>query len=538
MSPYRSVEPEARAEAPRDPGIVGEIIAQFADPLAFYRELVQNAIDAGTAAVEVRLEHDAAASVLRASVRDRGEGMTREVLEKQLLVLFRSTKERDATKIGKFGIGFASVLAPRPTVVTVQSVRAGRRLTVQLYPDLTYQIFDGGAATQPGTVVELELPMDAERAVAFAKDSRAALVRWCRHAAVPIQFDAVVGGRAVSQQIDRPLAIEGALVEVRGEADGGALVVVAAIVPASAAPYTGFFNHGLTLYETREPILDERVAIKIQDALLGHTLSRDNVRRDNRFERVVRFARELVRERLVDAAARALREAAGAADRARYEELAGAIVASGVAISPAAWSLPLVEPLDGERWISLAAAGGKRWWTTRPSPITAALAREGTPVIQASSAPAVARIRALGCELVEVSQELTLVTIVEPARAGYALLAVLGELLDAAHRAPLEIAIGELTGSDDLAVTLGERNGDTEIVVSRDDAKRSPFTLLRRRALVLSRTHPVVAAALGSDDPVLAASHLARALLLHYRLLDVARSTVILERTLARLGVA
>ena len=182
MGPYRTEERDERAVAPRDPGIVGDVIAQFADPYAFFRELVQNAIDAGTETVEVRLEHDAGAGLVRASVRDRGEGMTRDVVENQLLVLFRSTKERDDTKIGKFGIGFASVLAPSPQVVVVQTARAGRRLTLHLHPDLTYQLFDGGAATQTGTTVQLELAMPAVQAVEFAERSRAALVRWCRHA--------------------------------------------------------------------------------------------------------------------------------------------------------------------------------------------------------------------------------------------------------------------------------------------------------------------------------------------------------------------
>ena len=61
---------------------------------------------------------------MRVAVRDRGEGMTRDIIENQLLVLFRSTKEKDDTKIGKFGIGFASVLAPDPEVVERAHARA------------------------------------------------------------------------------------------------------------------------------------------------------------------------------------------------------------------------------------------------------------------------------------------------------------------------------------------------------------------------------------------------------------------------------
>lgn len=120
MDPYRTLAVDDVPEAPRDPGIVGDVIRQFADPKAFFRELVQNAIDAGSPSVEVRIEHDPSAQKLRVAV-DRGEGMSRDTLENQLLVLFRSTKETDPTKIGKFGIGFASVLAPEPKVVIADS---------------------------------------------------------------------------------------------------------------------------------------------------------------------------------------------------------------------------------------------------------------------------------------------------------------------------------------------------------------------------------------------------------------------------------
>ena len=55
---YRTVVGDDDASAPRDQGIVGDVIAQFADPLAFYRELVQNAIDAGSPSVEIRIGYD------------------------------------------------------------------------------------------------------------------------------------------------------------------------------------------------------------------------------------------------------------------------------------------------------------------------------------------------------------------------------------------------------------------------------------------------------------------------------------------------
>lgn len=88
--PYRGSDNAAPVDAPRDAGIVGDVTAQFADIYAFYRELIQNAIDAGTPRVDVELQYNRADQRMVVEVRDRGEGMTRDIVENQLLVLFRS----------------------------------------------------------------------------------------------------------------------------------------------------------------------------------------------------------------------------------------------------------------------------------------------------------------------------------------------------------------------------------------------------------------------------------------------------------------
>ena len=78
-------------------GLVDDLVKQFADPYAFLRELIQNAIDAGSSAIFVRVE--TAGAGVRISVRDRGEGMDPDVIENKLLVLFRSGKEGQQGKI-------------------------------------------------------------------------------------------------------------------------------------------------------------------------------------------------------------------------------------------------------------------------------------------------------------------------------------------------------------------------------------------------------------------------------------------------------
>ncbi|MEO8700355.1 MAG: ATP-binding protein [Kofleriaceae bacterium] len=537
VDPYRSAAREARAEAPRDPGIVGDIIAQFADPLAFYRELVQNSIDAGSPSIDVRLEYDPSAGAVRVAVRDRGEGMTRDILENQLLVLFRSTKEQDKTKIGKFGIGFASVLAPNPEVVAVSTSRDGRRLALHLNRDLTYELYDGGPATQTGTTVELDIAMPADQVATFARSSIAALERWCRHASVPINVTAQLpSGEAITARIDRPLALEGALVETRATSDDGALLAIVGLT-APAGPYTGFFNHGLMLHETTEPLLGN-VAVKLQDARLGHTLSRDNVRRDAHFERAIEFARSLVGRALPAAAATELRNAAEAGDHARWWKLVRAFDDAKLELPKRSWWFPLIEPLGDRRAVE-AGALSDAWSSHARTQITGLLAARGAPVLQCAAndrrflAALVASVT--GETLRDVAAELTCVTPVVQTDEDVALLALVAEHLAAVYRAPLAMTIATLAGVHAGVFAIAGEPGNTPYLVTDDQARRNPLGR-KRQTLVISESHAWYRAA-RRCDPRTAADLITRALLLGHELLDVPRSTALLERTLDQIGL-
>ncbi len=550
-SPYRSAPRGDDVQAPRDTGIVGEVVSQFADPLAFYRELIQNSIDAGSAAIEVELSYDAGAGAVRAVVRDRGEGMDQDTVENQLLVLFRSTKDRDPTKIGKFGIGFSSVLAPKPRVVVVQTTRAGKRLTLHLHPDLSYQLFDGGKGTRDGTSVELELPMEPGAVAGFARQSRNALTRWCRHATVPIQFSARgASGEALDEaRIDTPLAIAGALVEVRGVSSDGAATAVVGLLPG-AAPYSGFFNRGLTLFETEEALAG-RVAFKILDPRLGHTLSRDNVRRDGNFERAVAMVTELARGALTRAAAQALRETAEG-DRVRWRALFEALDAAHLPLDEKDWVVPLAAPIGDATAVAPAALPGRRVWSAaHVTPVVEAMAEAGIPVLATSAAgigDAVVSTRlSSSCKrrVHGVESELTLAATVPPSPADLVLLDHLAHLLDRAAREPSTIVLVALSGpaGAEPFAAGGREHAMVAIdahrwVIERDTAHKNPLAFLVRPALLVNTHHALVIAARrrAEDDPVGAASFLARLLLLRHRALDDDASEEILVGTLERLG--
>ena len=382
MAPYRSRE-EARAPkvAPQS-GLVADMVRQFADAHAFVRELVQNGIDAGATSLDVTVDRgeDGIAAV---RVSDDGCGMTMSVVEDALLVLFRSTKDEDASKIGKYGVGFMSVFAIEPSEVTVDTWRDGGALRVRLFPDHTYEIEHAPPRDGHGTVVTLVKPLPAEEFDAFWMRVAGALHRWCRHAEVPISLgvlDAASGRPARTARADMPFDVR-AVLSVRQKFDDMEIVVGPIAGSARLPPsgtheddpscFAGFYNRGLTLHETtaelRGGLADVRV--KVNSPRLRHTLSRDDVRRDEPFLVALKRAERMVQMDLRAAALRELaREAAkiGAlANEQRTEEalqrlvdLAEVASMPPVHASTAELVMPLASPIQGDVAMSVSKALG------------------------------------------------------------------------------------------------------------------------------------------------------------------------------------
>lgn len=311
--PFRSARKQNVAERP-ETGAVAEMVRQFADPYAFVRELVQNSIDAGATALSVRVER--AGGIATTALHDDGVGMTRETIDGPLLTLFNSSKEGDSSKIGKYGVGFVSVFAIDPETVDVDTWRDGQRYRVRLFRDHRYEIEKLAPLEDSGTIVTLHQPMDAEKFDEHRGRLEMALSRWCRFAAVPIEYCSVDHDRndaPAKRRIDLPLTVPSSLY-VQANRDKERFVVgpalgtdrfltagVAEDDPAQGKPtFLGFYNRGLTLFETDEPLHPglANMRLRVDSPLLKHTLSRDNVLRDKAFDRIIAKARELVEKSL------------------------------------------------------------------------------------------------------------------------------------------------------------------------------------------------------------------------------------------------
>lgn len=89
------------------------------DPWIFVRELLQNARDAGANKVEITVEDREGKTRIRC--RDDGEGMSYEHARRYLFSLYASSKEQRANQVGRFGVGFWSILRFDPERIVIRS---------------------------------------------------------------------------------------------------------------------------------------------------------------------------------------------------------------------------------------------------------------------------------------------------------------------------------------------------------------------------------------------------------------------------------
>ncbi|MEZ4314909.1 MAG: ATP-binding protein, partial [Polyangiaceae bacterium] len=365
MTPYRSRdEPGAPKEAPTA-GLVADMVRQFADRFAFVRELVQNGIDAGATALHVSVDRTSD-GVTSVRVADDGCGMTLDIIESALLVLFRSTKDEDSTKIGKYGVGFMSVLAIDPSEVTIDTWRGAEAHRVRLFADHSFEIEQAAPRDGHGTVVSIAKVVAAEEFDDFWQDVAGALHRWCRHAEVPIHFVLIDGVSPEPRRAraDRPFGVRAAVSVYNKYSDGMEIAVgpiagsgelpSAGSAEDDPAPFAGFYNRGLTLHETRfAPHGDlSHVRVKVKSAALCHTLSRDDVRRDNAYHLGILRARQLVSGELREAAFRALNEEIARAvegEAPKLGALLDVVLAPPISADADEIQLPLAHPVEGRR---------------------------------------------------------------------------------------------------------------------------------------------------------------------------------------------
>ncbi len=228
--------------------LLARLVAQFESPYDFLRELVQNAMDAGSDRVEVTLESHPIAGTLdevvfELGVLDTGAGMDEAIIDQELTKLFSSGKGGDRTMAGGFGIGFVSVFAWEPEAVLVHTGRGGEAWELLFHADRT---FEKVALEDPveGTTISLFRRGRPAEQAGIAEAIRDSLWRWCRFVPLEIAFEDRDNGEPPELIQDAPepeLATGLSRAEVRGDTN----LRVAFAVPPNAV----LLRRGLILAE-------------------------------------------------------------------------------------------------------------------------------------------------------------------------------------------------------------------------------------------------------------------------------------------------
>ncbi|MFO0694534.1 MAG: ATP-binding protein [Polyangiales bacterium] len=544
-SPYRD-DPERTREGPEDEGLVSELVRQFQDPYAFVRELVQNSIDAGATRIDVRVVSEPEGT-LAIGVADDGSGMDRETIEDKLLVLFRSSKEGVAGKIGKFGIGFVSVLGVDPDVVEIET-HTGQlpwHLAV-LHPDHRYELFAHESERPRGTTVRLRLSRPAKEHGDVLRKTKQALERWCGHARVEIVFSADGATNATRREptrIDRPFELDGPIAVRGGDPSAGIEVVVG--VPERGAARIRFYNRGLLLHEMEPEAALAGIDAKVMHPGLGHTLARDSVRKDAAYDEAMRLVGVLAKNALPAELLRRLDAAAETNDRGAYASLAHLLAKNRVRL-PAVTKLPLLllEPIRGSHRGHLPGKGDRKATSaTASDACTRALAAEGVAVVDLGALSPSDRegfealLRRSDAYDRGLLETLSHVTVEAPTATDGLLLDALASLLDAARRAPDALLLGLCEGAKEGASFLVAPSGFRDGLVRHGTFDPDPMKLLGRKTIVLNTAHALVASARAraTTEPTLAAHALATAIFAQLADLGEKRSEKLLSAAQARI---
>ena len=260
------------------------LVDQFSDPFTCLRELVQNAMDAGTEQIEVKTRYLSDPGGVCLEIRDFGEGMNRDIIDGKLTRLFSSDKENDLTKIGKFGIGFVSVFSLKPELVTVDTGRDGEFWRIAFDGGTDYQLFELHDPLE-GTSVKIYKLLNYEDLEEFDERCAQTISRWCRHSHIDISFNGETINRPMEVNSDCRIQISDPL----GLFDVG-------LSNANPSDY-GFYNTGLTLTEG-ESEEHPGVTFKILSNHLEHTLTRDAVIVDENYHKVMARLKQIVEEDL------------------------------------------------------------------------------------------------------------------------------------------------------------------------------------------------------------------------------------------------
>lgn len=284
------------------------------DPWIFVRELLQNARDAGASRVDLDVE--VGADYTRVTCTDDGAGMSFEHARAYLFSLYASSKEADAQSVGKFGVGFWSILRFEPDRIWIRSRARGHDAwEIELAADSSRAV-QRKPAFAGGTQVVLERRSVDPQARRRLTDAVRQNARFLRQRDGTL-LEVFVQGERQNAAFELPPPVASFRLRGRGRRGGGR-----GVVSLGATPRVELFSNGLRVraascledllsderatsrsrvrFPAIEGIMAPQVLLEADD--LEPLLSRSDARDDAQLRRLVARAqvqlRRLVRRQL------------------------------------------------------------------------------------------------------------------------------------------------------------------------------------------------------------------------------------------------
>lgn len=257
----------------------------------YIKELIQNSIDAGTTFIDIDFYYeknpDSKISKGIISTRDDGTGMSRNTIEEFLLKLYKSTKEDDVTKIGRFGVGFIRVFfQPSLDRVIVETNDGNKESIAKLLPPdkgwagkiLDQEEIDKlfpDLVIPKGTTVNLEV-LCTEQDFNNYKTTLSTHAEKCAFIKTPLYVD--------GKQINKDFKLDDALFQI----SFGMNTDLEIVMGYSSNPKTMFFNGRLPVYEDNNSLFpDDGISIMVNSPYIDYNISRDDIIKNKRYKQIL-----------------------------------------------------------------------------------------------------------------------------------------------------------------------------------------------------------------------------------------------------------
>jgi hypothetical protein len=357
-----------------------------------------------------------------------------------------------------------------------------------------------------GTTVRLYRAATADEVDAARGKARETLAYWCKHVRIELRLD--------GELMSGPLDLEGFCKVVHREEETS---LVMALVPEPAA-LRGYYHGGLTLHEEHDESLPH-VAFKLDSRFLEHSLTRDNVIRDENYAKAMAIVEKMTRTRLVEQLRAELERGAGEGEQ---RELLYRCATRHLSREDV-WLRPALVPMLGRPAASLAELrGGKLWRASRLSPVVEKLLADRQRVVACAAGDAVEGFVAagLGERPVGIEGLCTALPIADAALAEWgALREALAKLIKAGGWKVREVMMGSLDYLDStvagrLAISQAKFG---ELTPLADVDQMASGWLTGGRVLVLAAEHPTLLhlRVVATREPELAAYLALKAFFLH-----------------------